>query len=202
MRTNSKLRLAALASALLLAAAVSSASANRLSVNERNFRFTYSPISFIPSFGSTVRCPVTLAGSFHSNTGSKVAGALSGFINVATTGTCEAGRARFNTETLPWHIQAASFAGALPNITSITQRLIRPSWEVQGEIFGLRVPCRYTYPSAAATNNRESRGVITSHSPGTESVSSETLGCPSGRLQGSASVKTAGGGNLIVTLVA
>ena len=202
MHTRSKLLLAALTSALLLAALVGSASANRLAQNEANFRVTYSPLSFIPSFGSTVRCPVTLEGSFHSRTITKTAGSLVGYVNRAIVGTCEAGRARVNSETLPWHIQYASFTGTLPNITAINQNLIRPSFEVQGEIFGLRVTCRYTTPSQAGVNNRETgRGVVTSQRPGTESTSSETEGCPSGRQSGTGNVTTPAGTAIVVTLV-
>jgi hypothetical protein len=202
MHTRSKLLLAALTSALLLAALVSSASANRIAASETSFRVTFSPLSFIPSFGSTVRCPVTLAGSFHSRTITKTAGSLIGYINSATVGTCETGRARVNAETLPWHIQYASFNGTLPNITGIVQNLIRPSFEIQGEIFGIRVTCRYTTPSQSGTNNRETtRGTITSLVPGSESTSSETGGCPSGRQSGSGNVTTPGGAAITATLV-
>lgn len=201
MHFHINLRVAALLSAALLAAAVGSAAANRLSMTETKFRIAYSPISFVPSFGSTVRCPVTLEGSFHSRTSTKTAGALAGFITRASLGTCESGRARINTETLPWHVQYVSFRGALPGITSIEQATIRPSWEVDGEIFGLTVTCRYTGSRQLAINTRENRGVITKHEPGTESVSSETAGCPSGRLSGTASVKTPTGGTISVSLI-
>lgn len=202
MHTRSKFLLAALSSALLLAFAVNSASAARLGSNETAFRITYAPLSFVPSFGSTARCPVTLAGSFHSRTITKTAGSLIGYINSVTVGTCEAGNARVNAETLPWHIRYVGFEGALPNITTITQLLVSSSFEVRGEIFGIEVTCRYTPASELGVNTRESRGVITGQTPGTESSRSETSGCPSGRLSGTGSVKTAGGANVIVTLVA
>lgn len=201
MLIRSKLLLAALAAALMLAASVNAASANRLVRNEGAFRVTFSPLSFVPSFGSTVRCPVTLTGSYHSRTITKTAGSLIGYVNSVTVGTCEAGTARARTETLPWHLQYASFAGTLPNITATTENLIRGSYEVQGEIFGIRVTCRYTVPSQAAISNRESRGTVTSMSLGSESTSSETGGCPSGRFSGTGSVKTPGGAALVVTLV-
>ena len=76
------------------------------------------------------------------------------------------------------------------------------SFEVNGEIFGLRVTCRYTIPSKAYVDNRETtRGTVTSESFGTESASSETEGCPSARLNGTASVTNSTGGPVVVTLV-
>ena len=201
MHTRSKLLLAALSSALVLAALVSSASATRLAQNETGVRITYSPLSFVPSFGSTVRCPVTLEGSFHSRTITKTIGSLIGYINRVTVGTCEAGTARANTATLPWHIQYGGFAGSLPGIESIETDLIRPSFEIQGEIFGIRVTCRYTTALQRGINTREARGAITGQTPGNESTSSETGGCPSGRQSGNGRVSTTAGASVVVTLV-
>jgi hypothetical protein len=200
MHNRSRLLLAGLTAVLLLAVAVGSASANRLAYNETGYRIAFAPLSFVPSFGSTVRCPVTLGGSFHSRTVTKTSGSLIGYMNSATVGTCEAGRARANTETLPWHQQYSSFAGTLPNMTAITYIIIIV-FEVQGEIFGIRVTCRYTGRGAVAISNRESRGVVTELRPGTESISSETGGCPSGRLSGTGRVSTTGGAAFTVTLV-
>lgn len=202
MRTRFKLGLVALASALLLTALVSSASANRLSQSESNFRIVYSPLSFVPSFGSTVRCPVTLEGSIHLRVIVKTLELLIGNNNRASVGTCEAGRMRVNAETLPWHIQISFFTGTLPNITSWLWKLIRWVFEIQGEIFGIRVTCRYTTPAQVLTNNRETtRGVISSQRPGTESTTSETEGCPSGRWSGTGSFTTPAGASIVLSLV-
>lgn len=202
MHTRSKLMLVALASALLLAAAVGSASATHLSQNEQNFKVTYSPLSFVTNIG-TVRCQVTMEGSFHSRTIAKVVGTLVGYTTRVSVGTCESGTARANTETLPWHIQYAGFEGTLPNITGIQQKLIRPSFEVAGEIFGITGKlCRYTTPAQLGTNSRETtRGIVTGQTPGTESTTSETEGCPSGRQSGTGRVSTPTGGSIIVTLI-
>lgn len=201
MRTHARCLIAALLSALLLALAVGAAAASRLSTTGTGFKVTYSPISFVPSFGSTGRCPVTLEGSFHSRTTTKTSGTLAGFITRASMGTCESGRARWNTETLPWHVQYVSFEGTLPNITGITHSAVRPSWDVEGEVFGVRVKCRFTTPRQAVISTRESRGVIVSQSLGTESTDSETEGCPSGRLSGTGSVRTVTGGTIAVSLI-
>lgn len=202
MRTRSKLLFAALTSALVLAAVVGSASANRLSQTEQGFRVTYSPLTFTPSFGTAARCRVTLEGTFHARTIVKTAGALIGFVTRASVGPCESGTARVNAESLPWHITYGGFEGTLPNITSISQNLIRPSFTIQGEIFGLRVNCRYTTPSQRGINTRESRGAVTSQSPGSESTSSETEGCPSGRQGGTGTVTGLGNTTpIVVTLI-
>jgi hypothetical protein len=200
MHNRSKLMLAALASALLLAAFVGSASAAHLSQSETRFRVTYSPLSFVPSFGSTVRCPVTLEGSFTERTIPKTVAPI-GRVTSVTVGTCESGRARANTETLPWTIEYASFEGTLPNITAISQHLVRPSFEVDGEIFGIEVRCRYTTPSQLGINTREARGNVTSQRPGTESTTSETRNCPSGRQEGTGSVSTPTGVRILVSLI-
>lgn len=202
MTTRSRSLLAAFISALLLATAVGAASANRLGLGEAGFRIVWSPMSSVPSFGSTVRCPVTLVGSFHSRTINKTTGSLIGYVNTVTVGTCEAGTARANIETLPWHLQYSGFAGTLPSIESITHVLIRSSFEIQGEIFGLRVKCRYTPASQPAITIRESRGAVTGQRLD-ESVitSSETGGCPSGRLVGTGAVTTPGGARNTLTLI-
>jgi hypothetical protein len=108
-----------------------------------------------------------------------------------------------NTETLPWHLQYASFAGTLPNIAAITHNLIRESFSLNGEIFGVEVVCRYTAASAGAIDNRESRGAITSQRPDESiTVVSETRGCPSGRYSGTGSVMGLGNTTaVVVTLI-
>lgn len=201
MYTRSKLVLAALGSALLLAAFVGSASANRLSQNETGFRDIYTPLTFVPSFGTAARCPVTLEGTFHSRTITKTEGTLVGFVTRVSVGTCESGRARADTETLPWHIQYGGFTGTLPNITGITQYLIRPTFEIGGEIFGQPVTCRYTTPRQKGINTRETRGVVTAQRPGEERTASETQFCPEGRQEGTARVTTASGGTFVVSLI-
>jgi hypothetical protein len=202
MRTWIKLSFAVLTSALLLAALVGSASANKLSQNESRIRVTYSPLTFTPSFGTSMRCRVTLEGSYHSRTISKVAGALIGYISRASIGPCESGTARMNAETLPWHGQYASFTGTLPSIERIANRLIRPSFTFQGEIFGLRVNCRYTTPSQGYIDTRESRGAITSQRPDETVTSSETEGCPAFRQSGVGTVTGLGNTtSIVVTLI-
>jgi len=200
MRTCSKLVITALVAALSLAAFVSSASARNLSQNEQRFRITYSPLSFVPSFGTTARCRVTLEGSLHTRSIAKVNESLIGYINSAVVGTCESGSARANTETLPWHITYNGFTGTLPNITGLIQNLHGSSFEVNGEIFGLRVRCRYNVAVKRGTET-VTRGVVSAQRPGTERDRSATEGCPEGLLEGTGTVSTPAGASISVTLI-
>lgn len=133
MRNTTKLVFAGLAATMLLSFTVGSASARRFEVSEQGFLARWSPLIF--RTGSTrTSCPVTLEGSFHSKTLSKVCGQLIGYVTTAQVGTgeppCQGGTARALTETLPWHILYVSFAGRLPNITSIRIKLIGARFQI------------------------------------------------------------------------
>jgi hypothetical protein len=132
MRIRSKLLIAAFTAAAVMAVAVSSASARRIETTEQKFRIVWTELEFLHSTDTPVRCPVTLEGSYHSRTISKVSGQLVGYINVAAVGaTCTGGSARVLAETLPWHVQYNSFAGTLPNITAVTQTLIGVRFQIR-----------------------------------------------------------------------
>jgi hypothetical protein len=132
MRTSAKLTLAALAAALLLASAVSSASATRLSSSNQNLRLTFTSLEFVAPGVVTIRCQVTLEGSFHTRTIAKVARSLVGSVTKAAikgetcangSGATFNGAERYNgtttPNTLPWHLTYESFSGTLPNITAL-----------------------------------------------------------------------------------
>jgi hypothetical protein len=137
MRKHSKLILASLTATLLMALAVSgTASARVFSLSNMNFRVVWSSLEFTNETGfGTVRCRVTLEGSFHSQTISKVEKALIGYISRANVAgeRCTGGSATINQESLPWHITYSGFTGRLPTITSI--RLL-----LQNAKFEIRVP--------------------------------------------------------------
>lgn len=126
-RVNAMLAVAA--SAVLMATAVGSASAGRLSLSTRTFRVTWTSLEFSESsFGISIRCPVTFEGSFHSSTIAKVSGSLIGYITRAplASSACTGGSgegAAFGNESLPWHIRYNGFAGTLPNITKVNLRI-------------------------------------------------------------------------------
>lgn len=131
MRTTVRLVLSALAASMLLALALSTASASRLSTTNQNFRITWRSLEFAGE-GATIRCPLTLEGSFHTRTIAKVERALVGAVNKAnvnsancTNGTIATfnGVERYNgttsPNTLPWHLTYLGFTGTLPNITAV-----------------------------------------------------------------------------------
>ena len=125
MRTFARTSTAVLAAALLLAAAVNTASARVLSVSNQNIRVTWSSLEEVGAI--TVRCRVTLEGSFHSRTIVKVARTLIGAITRATVdeANCTNGSESPRNETLPWHLTYEGFAGTLPNIFSVFVLLSR-----------------------------------------------------------------------------
>jgi hypothetical protein len=125
MRTSAKLGLTALMAAVLLASAVSTASARSLSVSNQNIRATWSSLEFVSAV--TVRCRVTLEGSLHSRTITKRLGTLIGAITRAVVDerNCTNGTGRPRTETLPWHITYEGFRGTLPNISAVFLLLSR-----------------------------------------------------------------------------
>jgi hypothetical protein len=143
MRTRSKLVLTALAATLLMGFAVSAASANRIATSSRNFRVVWTGLVFTDEEGvGRVTCPVTLEGSFHSSTISKVPNALIGFVSRAsvTSSSCNGGGATIlGASSLPWHITYDSFTGTLPTITAINVLLSRTAFLVN--VFGIN--CLY-----------------------------------------------------------
>jgi hypothetical protein len=130
MRVGIKLVLAGLATAIVLSLAVGAASARRFEVSERGFlaRWTTDRPLIVNIAGNRISCPVTLEGSFHSRTTSKVCGQLVGYITTAqfagTEPPCKGGVLDPLAETLPWHIQYSRFAGTLPAITRIRILLV------------------------------------------------------------------------------
>jgi hypothetical protein len=143
MRTKSVL--ATLASALVLAALVNVASANRLSLSSQTFRAVWAPIQ-LEGEGSELdaRCNLTMEGTFHSRTFSKVARSLLGVITSAAFGPCEGGGAVVMRETLPWHLMYEGFTGTLPNITGVTFGLVGLGFLLFDIIFRV-IQCQYRY---------------------------------------------------------
>jgi hypothetical protein len=193
--------------AAMLCLAIGVASARRIAFSERGFRLVYRELTFRESaFGTTIACPVTLEGSFHSKTLSKVAEALVGYLTKASvaSASCTGGHARALTETLPWHVRYESFTGTLPSITSITTDIIGAAFLV--EAFGF-LSCLYTSTAAEPAqnifnvingNNNTINNVIAGGTPRPNGAN-----CPRGSLSGSSSATVQGGTSAItVTLVA
>lgn len=128
MHKSVKLALTAMTAAFILASALSTASARNLEVSSQTFRVVWSNLEFTNEFGiGTVRCSVTLEGSFHSRTIPKVERLLIGAITRANVGTstCTGGRATPSTEILPWHVTYENFTGTLPAIRTVGLLLSR-----------------------------------------------------------------------------
>ena len=145
MRNSAKLSLAALVAALLLASAVCTCSAGRLSVNTQNIRTTWSRLEISEGIVN-YRCHVTLEGSLHSRTVAKVQGALVGSITRVVINPCATGT--LSPTRLPWHLTYESFKGALPNITGVRLLLNRAQIDFIINLQGLQT-CRY----GTATDN-------------------------------------------------
>jgi hypothetical protein len=221
MRTTAKLGLTALVAALVLASAIGTASARSLSVSEQSFRSTFSSLEFASEI-VTIRCRVTLEGSFHTRTIAKTANALVGALTrviVAHPG-CTNGEAWADNGTeaeplgtapnkLPFHLQYKSFTGTLPAITAVTLAVSRASFVTQATFFGLQCRGRYGRPedqiNAAAA--REAGGAITTLTASGEARLVEQLGssavCPAtGRFSGTGTiVNLSTGARITVTLI-
>lgn len=176
MRTYLKLAVTALVATAALAALVGSSSATRLSSTSQTLRVTWSSLELV-GFGATVRCAVTLEGSLHSRSITKVAGSLIGLITAArvrrpcTGGTAWAHNAEANEilggnlpQTLPWHVTYEGFEGTLPNITRLRILLTGAAFTVRASFLGITVLCSYRTGgeagNATGTATREGGGAI------------------------------------------
>lgn len=133
MRTSARLMPTALAAAFVLAMAVGSASARSLSVSSQTIRTAMFLRVEAPLLVQT-NCPVTLEGSLHSRTLSKVRESLIGYITAAGTNklacttsmrTLMIALGDSTQTTLPWHLRYDSFSGTLPAITGLRVALVR-----------------------------------------------------------------------------
>jgi hypothetical protein len=194
MRLHTKLIVTALAATALFASIAASASARNISLTNRNIRVVFDPLRFQSSL-ATISCRVTMEGSFHCATISKVLNALVGYISRATSdlSTCRAtgfGLAgSVLQETLPWHISYEGFRGRLPEAIGIL--LLR---NVGFRI--LNVPfvgnCDYlANPEGFVSGPRDggiNEGNASIRPDESRSFSSRTGGCPTGSFATSAAV--------------
>jgi len=192
-----------LLSALLAALAqqVESASATSFKINARPFRFVLPSLTFTTPEGfASVRCPVTLEGSLHSGVIAKVARSLIGHITNQSFGSCTGGTVRTYGESLPWHVQYDSFSTALPNIRSVTMRVVGMMVLVTPTGLG---SCSYRTDNASPARFRMSLyggEVIGLTAVESATIPSATFFCPSGVLRGSGQATRRDGGPLVVGL--
>jgi hypothetical protein len=121
--------------ALIFAAAIAgTAFGRRIEVSNQAFRIAWRSLRFFSGAGEPdVTCPVTMEGSFHSRTISKVSGQLVGYITRVTvapqteppcTYANGARRLVILPELLPWHMRFDSFTGTLPAIRTLKWQLV------------------------------------------------------------------------------
>jgi hypothetical protein len=211
MRSYLRLMLTALLAALALAAVVATTNAKRIEVSNQNIRAVWeaaSPMEFVGAFEVAIRCRLTVEGSFHSRTFSKVSGQLVGYLTRGTIGRpCTGGEVWVangvetfpngeRPNTLPWHIQYISFSGALPRITRL--RLSVSGFGLLVSSFG--IDCLYLStsfsPPSGELEINETTGEVTGVRPD-ETVSVpvfQTLSgiCASGRFRGAGRVTQQG----------
>jgi hypothetical protein len=145
MQTRSKLIVASVSAALLMALAVGTTSANRLSISHGNlWKAIFRPLKFVSGGVTGMACEITLEGSFHSGTIRKVERALIGHITRASVGACETGKMTFLQDTLPWHVQYLGFIGRLPNIEGVRLILVGVAFRIHEAIFGRECLARTT----------------------------------------------------------
>jgi len=156
-----KMMLAVVGATVLLAGLVGSASARNLSTSSQLLRASWTRVDFSGGFG-TLECEVVVEGSFHGRTISKTVGTLSGFITAAAVIRCARGGATVLRESLPWHVQYASFTGRLPNITTIGATIVGVSFSIRDPGTGSTCLARAINP--IMTFGREASGATTSAS--------------------------------------
>lgn len=158
-----------------VSAVATGASGSHLSMSSGSFRVTWTGLEFKdPVFGTSIKCPLTAEGTFHSASIAKTSGSLMGYITRASIGECPGARGTVLSETLPWHVKYEGFEGALPDISSL--RLILRYLPIRLEI-PLLPPClmRTENVTLELTGTREAIGlVLTSGTLGSESIACRT----------------------------
>ena len=135
MRHRTKAVLVAVGASLCMLAVVSTASANRLSVTEHEFRAVFNNLQAQTDSGYFITCNVTIEGSLVGRTIAKTVGSLAGRITRATVGTCSQNSLIILPESLPWHLTYVGFTGTLPAINLVNANVIGA--EIRGSVFGL-----------------------------------------------------------------
>lgn len=211
MRTIFRLSLLALTTSATMALAVGTASANHLSTSSTEFYHTYSSLEFIPPVGETVRCGVTLSGSFHSRTSSKIREALSGSVTHVEISedrevgrSCTGGHVTVFHETLPWHLRYVNFTGILPTITGVTTALVGARLRIANGSATCNLTTTAANPSKGITSverNGAATGITAEGSIPTEGEFFCEFATGSFRGSGSIKAERAGATNITIRLI-
>ncbi len=190
--------LTALVTALTVLAFGGSSMATRLSVSEVRFRATYAnELFFRSSEGVNITCEATLEGLFLQATFAKTAGSSIAVVNrMSVNGGCPM---RFLTNT-PWTISYSSFAGTLPNITSI-DTTINPfsfRWGFLGCLYEATAAVREPMRLLVNAGNIEIAGLL-----GGVALPSTSVGCTTKTMfvAGNGRVVSAGGAFVRLILI-
>jgi hypothetical protein len=139
MRNKSKLLVTAFAVVLALTMGASAASANRsISLSETRATATSAALTFTEEGGGfNIICEVTLTVTLNRSIG-KTRGNVVGGVTGVTVRNCRGGTVRVLAPEAarPWPIKYESFAGTLPNITSVRLTLERVGFLVEA-FFGI-----------------------------------------------------------------
>ena len=173
MNKHLKHHIAAISAATaLLALLATAAPARNFSTSNQNFRVVWTGLEFDTAI-ATIRCGLTIEGSFHYGSIVKRERSLIGYVTAAIIRRpCTNGEAwsangreahpRLGTlaNTLPWHITYAGFGGTLPNIS-----------EIFFSVRGIRLKVHTFFDTLCLTGDandsitgrgiRETRGVVT-----------------------------------------
>jgi hypothetical protein len=162
MRSRTRILLAALSAAALLSVAIATADAARLeSPNwEKGVRMTWSDLRLSGGGHTIFQCAVTMEGTVHQRTYSKVEFRLIGYVTRSSVGACTGGTATVLTERLPWHLQYESFEGVLPNITALNLLVVGIAVRLRE---GGGLECLF---GTTATNPMRVIGIVTGGSGG------------------------------------
>jgi len=153
--------IATAAAVIVLGFGASTSAAGRFSTSHQSFRATFASWEIGGLFGTTT-CALTLEGSLHSRTISKVVGTLIGYITSARSGACASLTAAVLTETLPWHLRYGAFTGSLPGITAIRTNIVGYAFSLR-ETGGITCLVRSTEGEPATlTYTREGSGGLIS----------------------------------------
>jgi hypothetical protein len=194
MRACTRALAALVAASAMCAAVTATATANRIRVSSTQIRHTWPEWTINLEGGFRISCPITLEGSIHSSTISKVFAQLVAHVTrpAINAASCTGGSVLLLAASLPWHIKYDLFSGTLPNITALQFQFVGMAFLTT--VLGTSCLYQTTAASPAKWIDSLVRGVVTS-TRWVESVRIPSVSggfCPAATLSGSGSLTHAG----------